>query len=98
MGSGKGWRQRDLSAFLGLVLLIVYNESLEFGESMVKREQAPAWLVLWGPFVLLTTATVFAFREAAFRLPAGRPSLTNRLVDRMASLRQAWIQAKRRRA
>ena len=98
MGAGKGWRQRDLSAFLGLVMLIVYNESLEFGESMVKRDQAPAWLVLWGPFFLLTTAAVFAFREAAFRLPAGRPSLTNRLVDWMASLRQAWLQAKRRRA
>ena len=98
MGVGRGWRQRDLSAFIGLVLLIVYNESLEFGESMVKRDQVPAWLALWMPFVLLTTATIVAYREAAFRLPAGRASLGNRLIDRIAAWRQAWVQAARRRA
>ena len=98
MGVGRGWRQRDLSAFIGLVLLIVYNESLEFGESLVKRDQAPAWLALWVPFLLLTTATILTYREAAFRLPAGRTSLGNRLIDRIAALRQAWLQAARRRA
>lgn len=98
MGVGRGWRQRDLSAFIGLVLLIVYNESLEFGESMVKRDQAPAWLAIWVPFMMLTTATIVTYREAAFRLPAGRASLGNRLLDRIAAWRQAWSQAARRRA
>ncbi len=98
MGVGRGRRQRDLSAFAGLVLLIVYNEALEFGESMVKREQAPAWLAIWLPFVLLATAAGSAFREAAFRLPAGRPSFVDRAADRLVSLRQSWSQAKRRRA
>ncbi len=98
MGVGRGWRQRDLSAFIGLVLLIVYNESLEFGESLVKRDQAPAWLALWVPFLLLTTATILAYREAAFRLPAGRTSFSNRLIDRITAWRQAWLQAARRRA
>lgn len=98
MGAGRSWRQRDLSAYIGLVMLVVYNESLEFGESMVKRDEAPAWLVIWGPFALLTTAAVLAFREAAFSLPEGRPSLTNRLVDRLAALRQVWLEARRRRA
>ena len=98
MGARGARRGRDLSAFTGLVLLIVYNEALEFGESLVKREQAPAWLAIWFPFALLASAAVLAFRNAAFRPPTGRPDLIDRAASRLVSLRQSWTQSKRRRA
>lgn len=98
MGAGGARRGRDLSAFIGLVLLIGYNEALEFGESLVKREQAPAWLVIWIPFAFLASATVLAFRNAAFRPPTGRPDLIERVAGRLVSLRQSWTPSTRRRA
>jgi len=73
-------------------------KALEFGESLVKREQAAAWLAIWIPFALLASAAVLAFRNGAFRPPTGRPDLIDRAASRLVSLRQSWTQSKRRQA
>jgi lipopolysaccharide export system permease protein len=66
-----GPRGRRFGVAIGLLILIVYHETLTFGEAMVKRELLTPWLALWGPYAGFAAGTVYALRRTA----SGRPLL-----------------------
>lgn len=66
-----GPRGRRFGVAIGLLILIVYHESLTFGEAMVKRELLSPWLAVWGPYAVFAAGTIYALRRTA----SGRPLL-----------------------
>lgn len=57
-------RSRRSGIIVGLLVLIVYHEALNFGEAMAKRDLLAPLLGLWLPFALLTIATAYLFARA----------------------------------
>lgn len=62
---GSGRRERRASIFIGLVILVVYYETLSFGESLVKHDKLSPWIALWLPFCILAVATICLYARAA---------------------------------
>jgi len=52
-GMGPGRLHGALEAAAGLLLLVVYQHALQFGETLAKLGQIPAAIALWLPFLLL---------------------------------------------
>lgn len=63
-------RGRDYSIWIGLLLLVIYQKALDFGDGMVKREIAGPLLGLWLPFAVLLVVTLYLYRDAAYRVPS----------------------------
>jgi len=69
---GGGPRRQTFSIILGLLVLIVYQKLLTFGEAMTSRNMASPWLALWGPFAVFLVGGLLLFRQVAFRVPDDR--------------------------
>ena len=55
---------------VGLLVLIVYYEALNFGDAMAKRDLLPPELALWLPFAVLLAGTAWLLlRALRGRLP-----------------------------
>ena len=74
--------ERRAALFIGLAILIVYYETLSFGEAMVKNDMLPAVIALWLPFLCLAGATACLYARASL----GRWPRLHRRPDR-------WLQA-----
>ena len=55
---------------IGLLILIVYYEALNFGDAMAKRDLIAPGLSLWLPFALFLTGSCYLLLRA---LLGGRP-------------------------
>ena len=66
-------RSRRGGILVGLLVLIVYYEALNFGDAMAKRDLLPPELALWLPFGLLLAGTAYLLLRA---LRGQRPVLT----------------------
>jgi lipopolysaccharide export LptBFGC system permease protein LptF len=65
-------RSRRGGIVMGLLILIVYYEALNFAGAMAKRELVAPALALWLPFALLTAGTWHVLRRALRRRRANR--------------------------
>jgi lipopolysaccharide export system permease protein len=63
VGEARGERRAAL--FVGLAILIVYYETLSFGESLVKNGMLSPLIALWLPFACLAGATACLYARAA---------------------------------
>lgn len=57
---------------IGLTVLIVYNQLMQFGEASVEDELVAPWLGLWVPFGVFMIGSLLLFRQTAFRPAGGR--------------------------
>jgi lipopolysaccharide export system permease protein len=63
VGGARGERRAAL--FVGLAILIVYYETLSFGESLVKNGMLTPVIALWLPFTCLAAATACLYARAS---------------------------------
>lgn len=61
---GGARRERRAAIFIGLVILVVYYEALNFGESLVKNGKLTAPVALWLPLLILTIGTICLYARA----------------------------------
>jgi lipopolysaccharide export system permease protein len=61
---GGARRERRAAVFIGLVILVVYYEALNFGESLVKNGKLAAPVALWLPLLILTIGTTCMYARA----------------------------------
>jgi lipopolysaccharide export system permease protein len=57
--------ERRAAVFVGLAILIVYYETLSFGDSLVKNDRLGPLIALWLPFALLAGATACLYVRAS---------------------------------
>jgi len=55
----------------GLVILVVYNQSLTIGKSLASAERASPLVGQWLPLAVLTVASLYLFYRSAYRVPRG---------------------------
>ncbi len=69
LGGGRGGQSYGIG--VGLLILVVYQKFLQFGEAMVEDGHFSPWLGLWLPFGLFTLLAGCLFYRAAFKIPKG---------------------------
>jgi lipopolysaccharide export system permease protein len=91
LGLGRRRATRSYGLAIGLVVLVIYNQVMGFGESLVEEGLAP-WIGIWLPFAVLFTLSGALFWQAAFRVPGDRPQqrLARLLEPVWAALGRAW--------
>jgi len=57
--------ERRAALFIGLAILIVYYETLSFGEALVKNGMLPPVIGLWLPFLCLAAGTACLYARAS---------------------------------
>jgi lipopolysaccharide export system permease protein len=57
--------ERRSALFIGLAILIVYYETLSFGEALVKDSMLPPAIALWLPFLCLAGGTACLYARAS---------------------------------
>jgi len=82
-----GPRSQRSSLALGLLILVVYYETLNFGEALAKRELLEAWIGLWLPFVALAAGAGWLFLGS---LVNGRPRRRRAAGAAPATRTLAW--------
>jgi lipopolysaccharide export system permease protein len=65
LGATSPKRQQGLNLALGLFLLIVYNEVLQFGENMIEEGDVSPWLGQYLPMLLFVVFGSWMFHRAA---------------------------------
>ncbi len=77
LAHGRTFRGRSMATPAGVVLLIVYNEVLDFGENFAESGANPL-LSLWLPFLIFSLGSLAYFRNEVVRVGPG-PILSLRL-------------------
>jgi lipopolysaccharide export system permease protein len=62
---GRPRSERRAALFIGLAILIVYYETLSFGEALVKNGMLPSAVGLWLPFLCLAAGTACLYVRAS---------------------------------
>jgi lipopolysaccharide export system permease protein len=70
LGGGRGGQSYGIA--IGLLVLVVYEQVVKFGESMADLGYVTPWLSLWFPFAILAGAGTLLFYRVAFKVPRGR--------------------------
>lgn len=71
LGGIRGGRAYGIA--LGLVILVLYEQLLQFGHSMVQLGRISPWLALWVPFALFAAGSLVLFVRASFHVTRGAP-------------------------
>lgn len=87
LGATSPKRRQGINLGLGLFLLIVYNEIVQFGENMVEEGEIPPWLGLQLPMLLFLAFSLWMLARAANRASATGLGPLAGLVDRLT---EAW--------
>lgn len=53
---------------IGIAVLIIYNQMLQFSQNMVERGRLSAFVAIWIPFLVLSLGSVYLFNVANSRL------------------------------
>jgi lipopolysaccharide export system permease protein len=80
---GGARRERRAAVFIGLVILVVYYEALNFGESLVKNGKLTAPVAVWLPLLILTIGTACLYARAFL----GRWPIIHRRLRRWSAAR-----------
>jgi len=80
-------RRQGLSLTFGLILLIAYNETLQFGESMIEEATISPWLGQALPMLVFACLTLWVFLRASGSSWNGLTNLINWCADRVRLLR-----------
>ena len=59
------------SIAFGIVILIAYNEILDFGENLVESRELVAFVGLWLPMIVFCAGSLIAFLRSAYHVPRG---------------------------
>jgi lipopolysaccharide export system permease protein len=70
LGGGRGGQSYGIA--VGLLILVVYEKTMKFGETMADVGHVTPWLGLWLPFAVLAAAGAVLFYLAAYTVPKGR--------------------------
>lgn len=70
LGGGRGGQSYGIA--VGLLVLVVYEQVVKFGESMADLNYITPWLGLWFPFVVLAAGSMALSYRVAFKVPRGR--------------------------
>ncbi len=70
LGGGRGGQSYGIA--VGLLILIVYEKTMKFGETMADVGHVTPWVGLWLPFAVLAGAGAVLFYRAAYTVPKGR--------------------------
>ena len=62
-------RTRSIGIALGVVILVVYKEILDFGENLVEAQELGAFTGIWVPFLIFAMGTILVFVRALMSLP-----------------------------
>lgn len=91
LGLGRRRATRSYGLAIGIAILVIYNQVIRFGESVVEEGLAP-WVGIWLPFAALFALGVALFWQAAFQVPGDRPQqrLARLLEPVWAALGRAW--------
>lgn len=54
----------SLRIFVGIAILIIYNQTLQFGQQMVESGRMSAYVAIWTPFLILTLGSIHLFYVA----------------------------------
>jgi lipopolysaccharide export system permease protein len=87
---GRRRNDRIYGIAFGLLLLIGYNQSLDFGKNLVQEGKVGPELALWLPFVVFALGSALAFHRAAERVPRGFR------LPAPGWLARAWLSRRRR--
>jgi lipopolysaccharide export system permease protein len=70
LGGGRGGQSYGIA--VGLLILLIYEKTVKFGETMADVGHVSPWLGLWLPFAVLAAAGAILFCRAAYTVPKGR--------------------------
>jgi lipopolysaccharide export system permease protein len=91
---GRRRSDRSYGLAIGILVLIVYNQVLDFGENIAETGAIGPVVGLWLPFLAFTSVSVWLFRRASARVPTSGgyaigslPAPLVRSIDRTF----AWI-------
>jgi lipopolysaccharide export system permease protein len=85
LGLARRRAARSSGVVVGLFILIVYNEAVNFGQSEVRDEAVSPWVGMWLPYAVLVLGGLALFYKGAFRLPGSK------LGDRLGALGDAAL-------
>jgi lipopolysaccharide export system permease protein len=71
LGLAGGPRERRFGVIIGLLVLVVYNQAVDFGEALAKRDLLSPLISVWLPFLAFAAGSAWLFRRSA----GGRPLL-----------------------
>jgi hypothetical protein len=74
-------RRQGVSLALGLFLLIIYNEALQFGESMIDDGKLSPWLGQQLPMLLFTVLSLWIFLRASGHTPGPSWTILTLVID-----------------
>jgi lipopolysaccharide export system permease protein len=95
---GRRRSERSFGLAVGILVLIIYNQVLDFGENVAETGAIGPVLGLWLPVIVFASASVCMFRRASERLPRtlgyGTVSLPASLVGAIERT-SAWMAGRR---
>lgn len=71
LAHGRTFRGRSMATPLGVVILIVYNEVLDFGENFAESGLSDPVVSLWLPFAVFSLGSLIYFRNEVLRVGHG---------------------------
>ncbi|WP_022728980.1 LPS export ABC transporter permease LptF [Fodinicurvata sediminis] len=89
--------QRSSGVAVGVITLLAFNEALQQGVRMVRREQVEPLLGAWGPLLIFLLGSLLLFLDVAFRVPRYQgvgildrtTTLVGNLIERRRKRREA---------
>ena len=87
--------ERNIGIAVGVVLMLVYHNTINFGETMAATGRAPVGLALWTPFLVFSAFSLWLFSVVSI-WPRENPVVL--LLERFARLRAALGRMLLRRA
>ena len=96
LGIGRSRAGRTVGIAVGLLVLVVYQQLLQFSRAVVGAGQVPGWLGLWVPFCVLAVGSVILFVHISRGVgvdPLARPAA--RLSAGLAHLNASFRRTRR---
>ncbi len=69
LGGGRGGQSYGI--VIGMLILVVYEKVVKFGESMADLGHVTPWFGLWLPFAVFAMGAMYLWYRVAFKVPKG---------------------------
>lgn len=84
--------QRSSGVAVGIIALLAFNETLQQGVRMVRREQLEPLVGVWGPLIIFLAGSLIFFLNTAFRVPRYQGI---GIVDRVTTAFNTFLEKRR---